>query len=163
MTFEASLGGLIKAGVIKKCPSDRRAASKLLLRAAIDLRTAGRNLDHDPECTFTYSYTAMMRSGLALMFNRGYRPAAVNKHQTIVQFVFVAMNAKYQKAFEGFDLLRSKRNRFIYEPDLPCSRAEAKGALEIAKQFVQVMNEIIDLENGQSKLGFDEQKKNKNL
>ena len=158
MIFEASLSGLIKNGAIKRCPADHRAASRLLRRAATDLRTAKRNLDYDPECTFTYSYTAMMRSGLAFMLNRGYRPASANKHQTIVQFVFVILNSKHKKIFGSFDLLRSKRNKFIYEPDLPCSHAEAKDASETAKQFVQVMNEIIDLENGQSKLGLDEQK-----
>lgn len=160
MIFEASFKGLMQSGAIKKCPTDRRAAHNLLRRASEDLRTAERNLEYDPECTFTYAYTAMMRSGLALMFNRGYRPAAANKHQTIVQFIFLALNAKYRTIFESFDLLRSKRNKFIYEPDLPCSHAEAKGALETAKQFVQILNEIIDTENGQGKLGFEEKKKN---
>jgi len=87
MTSERGLRELMKRGSIRRCPADHRAAANLIYRASTDLRTAERNLDVDPECAFTYSYTAMMRSGLALMFSRGYRPVAGNKHQTIVQFV----------------------------------------------------------------------------
>jgi uncharacterized protein (UPF0332 family) len=159
MTSELSPRELIKRGAIRPCPADHRAAAGLILRASTDLRTAERNLDQDPECAFTYSYTAMMRSGLALMFSRGYRPVAVNKHQTIVQFVSESLGPKDEQIFSAFDLLRNKRNKFIYEPDLPCSYTEAKEALEIAKQFVDVLAEVIESKNGQGRLGINEKKK----
>lgn len=159
MTSELGLRELMKRGSIRPCPADHRAAANLIHRASTDLRTAERNLDVDPECAFTYSYTAMMRSGLALMFSRGYRPVAANKHQTIVQFVSVSLGPKDEHIFSAFDLLRNKRNKFIYEPDLPCSHTEAKEALEIARQFVEVLTEVLDSKNGQGWLGFDEKKK----
>ena len=159
MTSELGLRELMKRGSIRPCPVDHRAAANLIRRASTDLRTAERNLDVDPECAFTYSYTSMMRSGLALMFSRGYRPVAANKHQTIVQFVSATLSPKDVYIFSGFDLLRNKRNKFIYEPDLPCSRTEAKEALEIAKQFVRVLTQIVDSKDGQGRLGFNEKKK----
>ncbi len=154
MTSELGLKELMKRGSIKPCPVDHRAAASLIRRASTDLKTAERNLDVDPECAFTYSYTAMMRSGLALMFSRGYRPVAVNKHQTIVQFVSASMGPKDERIFSAFDLLRNKRNKFIYEPDLPCSYTEAKEALEIAGLFVEVLAGAINSKNGQGRLGF---------
>jgi hypothetical protein len=159
MISDPALSGLLKRGLIRTCPVDLRTAANLQHRAATDLRTAERNIDDDPECAFTYSYTAMMRSGLALMLSRGYRPAAANKHQTIVQFVSAILGSRSEAVCGSFDLLRNKRNKFIYEPDLPCSRAEAKGALEAAGPFVQAMNEIIDDATGQGRLGFGKKKK----
>jgi hypothetical protein len=156
MTSELGLKELMKRGSIKPCPADHRAAANLIRRASTDLLTAERNLDVDPECAFTYSYTAMMRAGLALMFSRGYRPVAVNKHRTIVQFVSAAMGPEDEQIFSAFDLLRNKRNKFIYEPDLPCSYTEAKEALEIAGPFVEALAGVIDSKNGQGRLGFDE-------
>lgn len=55
--------------------------------------------------------------------------------------------------------MTSERGLFIYEPDLPCSNTEAKEALEIARQFVEVLAEVIDSKNGQGRLGFNEKKK----
>ncbi len=156
MTSELGLKELMKRGSIKPCPADHRAAANLIRRASTDLLTAERNLDVDPECAFTYSYTAMMRSGLALMFSRGYRPVAVNKHQTIVQFVSASTDPEDEHIFSAFDLLRNKRNKFIYEPDLPCSYTEAKEALEIARLFVEVLAGAINSKKGQGRLGFGE-------
>jgi len=53
----------------------------------------------------------------------------------------------------------SERGLFIYEPDLPCSHTEAKEALEIAGQFVEVLAEVLDSKNGQGRLGFNEKKR----
>jgi hypothetical protein len=33
--------------------------------------------------------------------------------------------------------MRKKRNRFIYEPDIPCSLKEAKDAIKVAREFVE--------------------------
>jgi len=70
----------------------------------------------------------------------------------------VSLGPKDEHIFSAFDLLRNKRNKFIYEPDLPCSHTEAKEALEIAGQFVEVLAEVLDSKNGQGRLGFNEKK-----
>ncbi len=67
MRFKETTGHLIKAGLVKSCPVDVQTVTKLIQRADVDLRTAKRNLDEDNECTYTYAYNAMLRSGLALM------------------------------------------------------------------------------------------------
>ena len=154
MTSDPATARLMKQGLIKKCPPDAQTAGKLIRRAILDLKTARRNLDEDPECTFTYAYRAMMRRGLALMLSRGFRPAAVQKHQTIVTYVETAFVDRHEAALSNFDVLRRKRNRFIYEPDLPCSWKEADEALKTAEDFVAALGELISREQGQPGLDF---------
>lgn len=84
MIYRPSKETLLRQGLIKKCPVDRKAIENLLGRAEVDLKTAKRNLDDDPECTHTYAYRAMLRSGQALMLNDGYRPDIKDKHKTVV-------------------------------------------------------------------------------
>jgi len=155
MISKARLEELFQDKAIKKCPPDIRAAERLLQRAFKDLRTAERNINEDPECAFTYAYTAMMRAGLALMESRGFRTASTHKHQTVVRFVAAELGPEHSSDFEGFDILRIKRNRFVYEPDLPCSVAEATAALRAARPFVDLLNEMVERESGQAGLGFD--------
>lgn len=44
MTFKETTGHLVKAGLVKPCPIDVQAITKLIRRAYLDLRTAKRNL-----------------------------------------------------------------------------------------------------------------------
>jgi hypothetical protein len=50
--------------------------------------------------------------------------------------------------------MRRKRHRFIYEPDIPCSRKEAEDALKIAKEFVKIIHNLIKEKNPQKEFGF---------
>jgi uncharacterized protein (UPF0332 family) len=147
------LDKLKRDGLIKECSVDPRAIKKLLERAIIDLDTAQRNLNDDPECAFTYSYNAMLRSGLALMFQEGYRPDVKDKHQTVVRFAATVLGKKLDQLISDYDVMRRKRNRFIYEPDMPCSKDEAEFALLSARRFVENIQEIISEINPQK--GFD--------
>jgi uncharacterized protein (UPF0332 family) len=122
---------------------DRKIVSALLERAEIDLETAERNLDPDPECAYTYSYTAMLRCGQALMFTRGFQPDVKDKHRTIVRFAGIALGPKHDDLVNDFDLMRRKRNRLIYEPSAPCSRSEATHALSTAKRFLRETRKVV--------------------
>jgi len=56
MIYRPSQEDLQRQGLIKRCRVDQKAIENLLGRAEIDLKTAARNLDDDPECTHTYAY-----------------------------------------------------------------------------------------------------------
>jgi len=133
----------LKQGLIKPCSVDWKAVGKLIQRAQVDLETAERNLDDDPECGYSYAYNAMLRSGLALMFSRGFRPEIKDKHLTIVKYTGSIVGKKYEDIMNDYDFMRRKRNNFIYEPDIPCSLTEAKNALETARKFTAMIIEII--------------------
>jgi hypothetical protein len=134
---------LEKQGLIKTCPVDRKAIENLLGRAEIDLKTAARNLDDDPECTHTYAYRAMLRSGQALILSNGYRPDIKNRHKTVVQFAGLALGSEHGTLVNDFDVIRRKRHAFFYEPGIPCSRMEAEHALKTAESLLKAVRTVI--------------------
>jgi uncharacterized protein (UPF0332 family) len=138
-----SIKSLQDQGLIKSCPKDKKAIEGLLKRARIDIKTAKRNLKIDPECTYNYSYNAMMRCGLALMFNEGFRPDIQNKHLTIVKFVYTFLGNTFKKIINDYDFMRRKRHRFLYEPAIPCSQKEANDALHTAEVFLELAKKQI--------------------
>lgn len=154
MIYKESKEHLLKDGLIKKCPLDIRAISNLLKRAHADLKTAKRNLNQDEECAFNYAYNAMLRSGLALMFSEGFRPDIKDKHLTVVRFTSLILGDDFKKVVNDYDFMRKKRNRFIYEPEVPCSMKEAKDALKTAEEFVKSIQELIGVKLPQKEFNF---------
>ena len=159
MIYKESKENLLNNGLIKKCPLDHKAILNLLKRAYIDLRTAKRNLSLDEECAFNYAYNAMLRSGLALMFAEGFRPDIKDKHLTVIRFVGLVLGDDFRRLINDYDFMRKKRNRFIYEPEIPCSIKEAKDALKTAEEFVGKISELIRIKLPQKEFNFGKQEK----
>ncbi|MFH0772585.1 MAG: HEPN domain-containing protein [Candidatus Omnitrophota bacterium] len=143
MIYRDSKENLFKEALIKKCPIDNKAIDDLLRRASTDLKTAKRNIEADEECAYNYAYNGMLRSGLALMFSEGYRPEIKDKHQTIVKFASAVLGEEFKTIINDYDFMRKKRNRFIYEPSIPCSIKEARDAINTAEEFVNRIVELI--------------------
>ncbi len=154
MIYKESKENLLKEDLIKKCPVDYKAVMNLINRAFTDLETAKRNLDDDEECAYNYAYNAMLRSGLALMFSEGFRPEIKDKHLTIVRFVNSVLGDEFKILINNYDYMRRKRNRFIYEPDIPCSKKEAEDALTTAKELVDIIYKLITKNNPQLEFDF---------
>ena len=154
MTYKNSKELLLKENLIKRCPVDRRAIKNLLKRAFVDLKTAKRNLGQDEECAYTYAYNALLRSGLALMFSQGFRPDIKNKHLTVVRFSSAFLGEEFKQLINDYDFMRKKRDRFIYEPDVPCSVKEAKDAIKTAEEFVHRISVVISSQEPQHKFRF---------
>lgn len=156
MIYKESIDHLLKEGEVKNCPIELKTVEKLIDRARIDLKTAQRNLKEDEECAFIYSYNAMLRAGLALMLSEGFRPETSDKHKTVVRFVNSVFGKEHFKVITNYDLIRRKRHRFIYEPDIPCSAREAEEALPMAKEFLIIILQFIRNKNPQLEFSFDE-------
>lgn len=154
MTFKESQDTLLKEGLIKKSPVDYKASVNLIKRAFKDLETAERNLNEDEECSFNYAYNAMLHSGLALMFSEGFRPEIKDKHLTVVRYVTSVLGDEYKTLINNYNFMRKKRHRFIYEPDIPCSKKEAEDALKTAEELIEVIFELIKKKNPQLELEF---------
>ena len=154
MIYKDAKGNLSKEGLIRKCPLDWKAVTNLIERAHIDLETAKRNISDDEECAYTYAYNAMLRSGLSLMFSEGYRPDIKDKHLTIVRFVSSVLGNEFKKVINDYDFMRRKRHRFIYEPDIPCSKKEAEDAIKTAEEFVDTIRDLIKQKNPQQEFNF---------
>lgn len=108
MIYKDSKEYLLKQGLIKKCPIDKKAIKDLVKRAYVDLKTAKRNLDDDEECAYNYAYNAMLRSGLALMFSEGFRPEIRDKHLTTVKFASSILGKKFRRVINNYDFMRRK-------------------------------------------------------
>lgn len=154
MLYKHSKEHLLKQGLIKKCPIDYESIKNLIKRAIIDLKTAKRNLPEDEECAYNYAYNAMLRSGLALMFSEGFRPEIKDKHLTIVQFANAELGKSCKDTIEYYDYMRKKRHKFIYEPKFPCSKKEAKDAIEAAENFVNKISKILRKNSFQKEFDF---------
>lgn len=155
MNYKESKEVLLRDGLIKRCPLDYKAILNLLKRAYVDLKTAKRNLGQDEECAFNYAYNAMLRSGLALMFAEEFRPDIKDKHLTVVKFVSLVLGDDFKRLINDYDFMRRKRNRFIYEPEIPCSIKEAKDALKTAEEFVNKIAELIRKKLPQKEFNFN--------
>jgi uncharacterized protein (UPF0332 family) len=146
---------LIDGGFLKEHAKDPEQAKKLLLRSFRDLKTAQANLEIDEEAAYTFAYLAMLRSGRALLFLKGYRPLDGRQHKTVVEVAGFFLGSAYEDLVYKFEQMRRKRNQFTYEPDLPIGSHEAEGALKTAREFVQEILKQARKEGPQFELNID--------
>ena len=147
---------LIEGGFLKEHPKDPEQAKNLLTRSLRDLKTAKANLEIDEEAAYTFAYLAMLRSGRALMFLKGYRPADGRQHKTVVEVAGHFLGAAYEDLVYKFEQMRRKRNQFTYEPNLPLGMKEAQEALTTAHDFVQQILKRVRKESPQIELEIGE-------
>lgn len=94
----------------------------------------------------------MLKTTLALMLSRGYRPRIqLGHHKTLVSFSEYVLKEKFSSIISTYDKMRQKRNKIIYEDTL-VSLIEANHAFNIAKRYFQIVEEKISQDNPQQKL-----------
>ncbi len=154
MIYKNTISLLIKSEIISKAPVDYISIDNLMRRAGKDLKTAKRNIDADEECAFTYAYNAMLHCGLALMNSQGYRPKHSDKHKNIVRFCDAFLGREFVGLINIYDYMRKSRNKFLYEPDVPCTKKEAAEVLDSATEFLNKIATIIKKESPQAEFNF---------
>jgi len=136
MSSDSLLRKLIEGGFLKEQPKDAEQAKRLLIRSIRDIKTAKANLEIDEEAAYTFAYLAMLRSGRALMFLKGYRPLDGRQHKTVVDVAGFFLGKTCEDLIFKFEQMRRTRNQFTYEPDLPLGQTQTHGALKTAREFV---------------------------
>ena len=155
MTYKETISDLLKSGIVMKCLVVFKTISALIKREGKDLDTAGRNIDMDEECSFTYAYNAMLHCGMALMNSQGFRPKHANKHKNIVRFCDALLGSDYSSLINVYEYMRKSRNKFLYEPDeAPCTRKEAEDVVENAREFLSKITSLIKKDAAQQKFDF---------
>jgi uncharacterized protein (UPF0332 family) len=149
MSLDDIITGLVDKKLIKKEKTRLDQVSKLLQRANKDLTAAEANLKIDEEVAYNCAYLAMLRTGRALMFAEGYRPIDGAQHKTVIEFAGASLGDDFIKMVKRFDEMRQKRNEFTYSPDIPISSAEAREALNVAKDWVSQIQDILEKKNPQ--------------
>lgn len=145
----------LKRGLLKRQRVNFKQVEKQIARARRDLETAQSVLAKDPEWAATIAYHAMLRSGRAFLFSKGYLPADGGQHKTVVELTQYLLGRKYTTVVARFEKMRRKRNLFFYESDPFGTFTEAENALKAAAQLVQVIQGRIREENPQLHFGFE--------
>jgi uncharacterized protein (UPF0332 family) len=134
---------LIKTGRIKAYNASEQEIRSLLEIAMRDLETAERTISIDTDWAYNISYNAMLQASRALMLRVGFRPRGSAQHATVVQFVKEAIGKEHRKYVAFFDQMRRKRHRTVYETTKLIGEREAKQALVLAHDFVQLLTGLI--------------------
>lgn len=153
MNYNAFIDKLLEEKLIKKESIGFIQVEKTLIRAKKDLSTASFLQDKDEAMAYTAAYDAMLRAGRAYMFMKGFRPTAKYQHKTVVEFTAFSFGSKYKNLMQLFDVMRKKRNKFIYEA-LDITKLEAKNAIGYAEELLGVIIQAIRKENPQKEFKF---------
>ena len=74
----------LKKGLVKHQRVNFPQIEKQIVRSKKDLETAQLVLKNDSEWSATIAYHAMLRSGRAFLFSKGYLPTDGGQHRTVV-------------------------------------------------------------------------------
>lgn len=147
MNYEKLFNDFLNRGLIKKQEVNFIQIEKIILRAQRDLVVAEKNLTIDEEVAYNYAYLAMLRSGRALLFLKGFRPSDGQQHRTVIEIAQVILGEKFELLVEKFDKMRRKRNQFTYDPFFPVSKTESVKALKTGGDFVKIVSDLIKKES----------------
>src|SRR3989338_1932282 len=147
-----SYGKFLRDKLIKKQNPDYKQVEYQLKRAQKDLKTAELNLSIDLTWAFAITYHAMMRASKALMYSKGYLPAAKRSHKTIIEFAKLSLSAEYESLIGRFNRMRRQRHDFIYDSKNHITLHEAKLSIETAKKLIEEIIALVVKENPEKDL-----------
>ena len=101
-----------------------------------DLKSARDSFNSNNfEWAMSIAYSGVLRMGRNLMFYMGYRPIGKEHHKNVFEFL---KSCKLDKGLvRYFNIIRIKRNNFIYRDVDNISKTEAQEIIEKAEEFVQ--------------------------
>ena len=141
-----TLDDLLRSGRVRREDVSREEVLHALERARRDLDVARKVMPHDSDWAFSIAYNAVFQASRALMFARGFRPAAKDAHKNTFAFMRCVMGREHQRLVRFFDRARVKRHRAIYDIAGVISETEARNLLGAATEFVGVIsNELAPL------------------
>lgn len=140
MDYEA----LLNKGLIKRFTSSPPQAENRIELAKRDIKAAKAMMSIDRDWAFSMAYNAILQATRALMFAKGFRPAAgEGQHKVAVEFAEITLKEKFQDEIYIFDKMRSKRHRVIYDALGLISIAEAKQAFDFSVKFVKEIENVL--------------------
>lgn len=96
----------------------------------------------------------MLRGGRALLFSHGFLPADGAQHRTVVELTGIVLGDESAGLNRQFNKFRKKRNLFFYDSEDTGNKEEAKRALEISKDLLDKIKDLIEKMNPQIHFEF---------
>lgn len=132
---------LEREGLIRKLPYDRKKVDDAMIHAHRDLATARTIFPADRDWAYTIAYNAVLQSGRALMFSKGYRPDGANQHVSVVKFAELFLDSSDAIVF---DRMRRKRHSSVYDQAGAVSDTEAESAIRHAEDLISRIETILE-------------------
>jgi len=131
---------LVREGLIKKLPVDRKKVTDAIALAHRDVTTSRLLLATDRDWAYTIAYNAILQAGRALMFAHGYRPDGANQHISVVKFAQLYLE---EKDAVVFDRMRRKRHSSVYDTAGAISESEAEFAVVQAELLIRIIEALL--------------------
>ncbi|MFA5320346.1 MAG: hypothetical protein WC418_04110 [Candidatus Omnitrophota bacterium] len=155
MKLQDLIKKLEKQGKIRRQKAGCVQIEGLLRAAILDLEEACAIASIGVRSTYMLAYTAMLKTGRALLLQCGYVPDDGAQHKTVVEMTAVLLGDRYKELTEHFEDMRRKRNDLTYEVEVLLTRSESKEALQSAIELVSKALEDIKAKNPQMELKFE--------
>ena len=125
---------------LKPHPIDWAQIERFVASAEKKLASARKILSFDEEACLQQAYEAMLKASLGFMFSHGHRVRSQPRHHiVIIEFARSRLGKKHAGLLVVFDRLRRKRNMALYEDTGFVSHRDAKGALEAASEYLNII------------------------
>lgn len=130
----------LRDGSIKRFRPAETQLENLLSSAGKDLQAATElvSLGHHGIARDT-AYEAMLKSGMALMYSRGYRPEAGSHHVTIVRFTARVLGSRHADLIDAFDRFRRTRHQRLYQGREAATKSQAEKAIDSAQRLLSIV------------------------
>ena len=141
-----NLSDLLGKGLVEKISSNPQQVKDEIEIAKRDVASAKNVLTIDEwEVAHNLAYNAMLQSGTALMFSKGYRPKGQEHHVAVIEFVQVVYTAKFEpEVLQAFEKARKRRAQSVYDKVGLISESQARYLVEKAEKFVNKALELLN-------------------
>ena len=117
--------------------SDSFSLSKRDMKVAMDLFEK-----EDYDWAYAICYNAILQAGRAFMFSKGFRPKGSAKHVSVIEFLSEEFEKELgREVIFKINKMRKKRHLAVYEQVEIITREDVLGALEVAKKFIDKVEE----------------------
>lgn len=134
----------IKKGLLRKIPPSKGKAERSIEKAKGWLQESEKNIEAGAHNSAVLSsYLAMFHSARAILFKDGYREKSHACVARYLEGLYVKKKLLDKKWVELLDHYRELRHSDQYNLSFFTTETEAKKALESAKGFVEIMEDLI--------------------
>ena len=138
-----SVERLIQEGKIHPFNATRDEVNKAIEIAQRDLTLAEKVFDENLDWSFSIAYNAVLQTCRAYMFHQGYRPASIEGHKAVFDFMKVAAEPSLKNIVSYFDRVRRKRHRTVYDEVGLITEKETNELLQKARKFLSYTEKVI--------------------